>query len=166
MNTEQPSTEQPSTEHALAPASVQRAPAAPKAVKPLRISPKLRHAIELIETGECETQKAAAARAGISQEWLCKALGKSSIQAFIAERTRRTISTAGLAAAGGRLVQLIRASSEHVSLDASKHVLAIAGITPPDTRGPSVNINITPGYVIDLGGSSPVTIGAKPVDEA
>jgi hypothetical protein len=49
------------------------------------------------------------------------------------------------------VVELMDAASEHVSLDASKHVLAIGNIRPPET-GSSVNVNlgISVGYVIDL----------------
>lgn len=93
-------------------------------------------------------------------------LARPSIQAFIAEKTRRNISTAGLARAGRRVIELLDASSEHVSLDASKHVLAVAGIAPPETRQPLVNINVTPGYVIDLSGKSAVDVTpAKSSDE-
>lgn len=53
--------------------------------------------------------------------------------------------------ASRRLEELLDASSEHVSLDASKHVLAIGGIKPIE-QGTNINItnNIAPGYVIDM----------------
>jgi hypothetical protein len=41
-----------------------------------------------------------------------------------------------------------------VSLDASKHVLAIEGIRPPDQGQVSVNVGVSVGYVIDLSGQA------------
>jgi hypothetical protein len=55
-----------------------------------------------------------------------------------------------LHAAVTRLLELIDAGSEHVSFDASKHVLAIAGIKPAAEPQVSVNLEIRAGYVIDL----------------
>ena len=81
-------------------------------------------------------------------------LAKPRIQAFIASESRRTIAR-GQMRASARLIELVDASSEHVSLDASKHVLAIEGIRPPES-GVNVNINnnISVGYVIDLSGQA------------
>lgn len=134
----------------------------PAPARPPRIPHRVRHAVELILTGACSTQKAAAERAGITPEWLSKALRNPATQAFIARRTRETIAT-GQMRASARLVELVDASSEHVSLDASKHVLAIAGIAPADSgRGAvNVNVNIAPGYVLDLR-DSPPTVDVTP----
>jgi hypothetical protein len=67
--------------------------------------------------------------------------------------------------ASARLLELVDASSEHVSLDASKHVLAIEGIRPPDQGQVSVNVGVSVGYVIDLSGNggnpSATTIDAR-----
>ena len=51
------------------------------------------------------------------------------------------------------------AGSEHVALDASKHMLGINGIKPDN--GPSIITNITQvaGYVVDLGPLGPETSG-------
>jgi hypothetical protein len=68
---------------------------------------------------------------------------------FIERCARETIA-AGTMRASARLVELLDASSEHVSLDASKHMLAIAGIKPTADAQVSVNIDIKAGYVIDL----------------
>jgi hypothetical protein len=56
---------------------------------------------------------------------------------------------AGTLRASYRLVELIDASSESVSLDAAKHALAIEGIKPPDSGGVSVSIHNNVGYVVD-----------------
>jgi hypothetical protein len=66
------------------------------------------------------------------------------------ERAARDSIASGVMRASARLNGLIDASSEHVSLDATKHVLGIAGIKPAQDAQVSVNIDIKAGYVIDL----------------
>jgi hypothetical protein len=69
---------------------------------------------------------------------------------FIDQRARQTIA-AGTMRASARLLSLIDASSEHVSLDATKHVLAIGNIRPPESGSQvNVNVGVSVGYVIDL----------------
>jgi len=99
------------------------------------------------------TQREAAKQAGMSENWLSTALRKPEIQAFIARKTRETIQL-GTLRASNRILELVDASSEHVSLDASKHVLAIEGIRPPDQGQVSVNVGVSVGYVIDLSGNA------------
>jgi hypothetical protein len=128
----------------------------PDTGKRVRIPPKIAKAVQLLLTGECKTQKAAAERVGLNASYLCEALTKPKIQAFIARETRRTIQS-GAMRASARLLELVDASSEHVSLDASKHVLAIEGIKPPNEGQVNVNVGVSVGYVIDLsGGQQPV----------
>jgi hypothetical protein len=124
--------------------------APPKSGKRVRLSPRVRRAIELIVTGECKTQKAAAEQVGITPEHLCHELKKPQAEVFYEQRSRETISRAKMRASR-RLEELLDASSEHVSLDASKHVLAIAGIKPVE-QGTNISIinNVAPGYVIDM----------------
>lgn len=130
-------------EHQTAPAPRQRVPK-------VRISPAVRKAIHLLATGECKTQKAAAERVGISPVWLCIQLKKPAVQVFATAATRENLAV-GTMRAGARLLDLVDAGSEHVSLDASKHVLGIAGIRPPDTgHGVNVQVGVSVGYVIDL----------------
>lgn len=116
-----------------------------------RIPPKIAKAVLLLVSGECKTQKAAAERVGMNASHLCEMLARPKIQAFIARETRKTISQ-GTMRASARLLELVDASSEHVSLDASKHVLAIEGIKPPENNQVSVNVGVSVGYVIDLSG--------------
>ena len=88
----------------------------------------------------------------MAPETLSRALSKSSAQVFMAQRARQTIALAA-GRASERLVELVDAGSEHVSLDASKHVLGIANIRPPETGSHvSVGVNVSVGYVIDLTG--------------
>jgi len=118
-------------------------------VKTKRVPAKIAEAIRLITTGECTTQKAAAERVGLTPGHLCESLKKPHIQVFI-ERNARSNITNGLMRASARVIELVDASSEHVSLDASKHVLAIAGIKPTADAQVSVNVDIKAGFVIDL----------------
>ena len=97
------------------------------------------------------TQREAAKQAGMSETYLSTALRKPEIQAFIARKSRETIAL-GVLRASNRVIELVDAASEHVSLDASKHVLAIEGIRPPDQGQVNVNVGVSVGYVIDLSG--------------
>jgi pantoate kinase len=126
-------------------------------VKSRPISKRMQKALSLIATRGM-TQRDAAKQAGMSECYLSTALKKPQVQVFIERAARQTISL-GLLRASNRTVELIDASSEHVSLDASKHVLAIAGIKPTADAQVSVNIDIKAGYVIDL------TDSAKPVTD-
>jgi hypothetical protein len=136
----------------------------PELGKRERIPPKIQKAVRFLLTGECKTQKAAAERAGLSPTYLCEQLAKAKIQAFIARESRKTIAH-GQMRASARLLELLDAQSEHVSLDASKHVLAIEGIRPPDQGAISVNVGVSVGYVIDLSGASqPPAPSAKVID--
>jgi hypothetical protein len=128
----------------------------PKSVRERRVSKRIAEVVRLLLTGECKTQKAAAERVGMNETYLSEALRKPHVRVFIERRTRETIAN-GTLRASARLVELLDASSEHVSLDASKHLLAIDGIKPAAGPTTHVNLNIQAGYVIDLtepGGSS------------
>jgi hypothetical protein len=120
--------------------------------KPLKLSRKMREAIELYSSGECRTWRAAAVRVGLSQEHVSRTIARPEVRAFLRERAARVISGA-LPRAAARLVELVDDGSAKVSLDAAKHVLGIDGLRPPAaTSGPVVSINMdAPGYLIDLG---------------
>lgn len=99
--------------------------------------------------GECKDIKAAAERVGMAREHLSRSLRLPHVQVLIARKSRETIAVGALRAAG-RVIELVDSESEHVSLDASKHILAIEGIKPRADAQVSVNIDIKAGYVIDL----------------
>jgi hypothetical protein len=121
--------------------------------KRLRISKPVLKAIDLLISGECKTQKAACERVNISETWLSIQLNKPAIEVFVAQRARRNLSR-GVMRASARMVELLDASSEHVSLDASKHVLALDGIKPPDSSQPTGNTTINVGYIVNLAAPS------------
>jgi hypothetical protein len=115
-----------------------------------RISRKVMQAIELLATGECKTQKAAAARVNITPEWLCKQLAREQVTAVMRERMTRGISVAGLRAAT-RMAELIDAESEKVSHSAAAFILGVEGLAPKQHGGITINNNVqAAGYVINL----------------
>jgi hypothetical protein len=119
---------------------------------------KIQQLIRLCLTGACTTIAAAADRVGLHQSYCYKALRQPHVRKHISDATQGKLNEGSILAAG-RLVGLINAKSEHVSMDASKHALALAGYQPPqDARGVAININnmiggheIVAGYVVDLG---------------
>jgi hypothetical protein len=117
--------------------------------KPKRIPRRIAEVIHLVTTGECATVKAAAERTGMHPNYCYTAFKKPEIQVFIARAARESIAR-GTMRASARMNQLLDAESEHVSLDASKHVLAIAGIKPANDAQLTVNVDIKAGYVIDI----------------
>jgi len=120
----------------------------PGTVKEPRISARMRHALTLLATRGM-TQRDAAKQAGIHENHLSRQLKQPHIQVFIARAARQNIQL-GVLRASKRVMELVDADSEHVSLDASKHILAIEGIKPRADAQVSVNIDIKAGYVIDL----------------
>lgn len=127
--------------------------------KPLRIPKRVKQAIVNILSGAAKNATIAAEQVGLSREHLSRMINRPHVQVFIAEERRRTIAQASLRAAG-RLSELIDAESEHVSLDASKHVLAIEGISPKQ-QGISVDVNIRAGFVIDISESDAPGAGQR-----
>lgn len=124
-----------------------------KAPVPDKLKPvprKVRHALALMLRGECKDIKAAAAQANMSREHLSRAFRKPHIQVYIARKSRETVAQHTIRASA-RIGELLDSQSDHVSLDATKHVLAIEGIRPPD-NGTNISIinNIQPGYVVKL----------------
>jgi hypothetical protein len=133
------------------------APAASeKGPKPAQISRKVKTALRLMQAGKAKTITAAAEQAGLTRPYLSRSIRKQAVQSWIATQVRSSLIV-GLLRSGDRVVELVDAQSEHVSLDASRHIQALAGLRPAERGGPVININnnIAPGYVIDLSGSAP-----------
>jgi phage terminase small subunit len=127
----------------------ERAQSKPQKGKRLRISPAVAKAVGLLLTGECKTQRAAAKRAGLNADYLCTALKKPQVQVFIARRTRETIANARLPAAA-TVVRLLEAESEHVQRDVAFRVLEETGDMRTANAQVTVNVDVSPGYVLDL----------------
>jgi hypothetical protein len=127
------------------------APTTTKKLRKRRISPKIVQAVELLAKGECRTQKQAAERVGVSEEWLSTMLGRDETRVLLEQTCRKFIRT-GTVRATARLVELLDSASARTSLEAAKHVLGIENIRPPADGAPIVNIGLSVGYVIDLSG--------------
>jgi hypothetical protein len=138
--------------------AIDQASNSPKQPAERRISSRMQKVLTLLAT-KGMTQREAAKQGGMTEAYLSTALRKPQIQVFIARVARQNIQL-GMLRASKRVIELVDAESEHVSLDASKHVLAIEGIKPRADAQVSVNIDIKAGYVIDL------TDSAKPVIDA
>jgi hypothetical protein len=156
----------------LTPVAPQTVAKPPKTARQPRISKPLREAINLLANGTCKTQKAAAERAGLTEQHLSRMLNRAEIRAFVAQRSAENISR-GVLRASARYVELIDAESEHVAAKVSERFLEHGGIIKPQ-QGNSVNVsisnNIAAGYVYDLQPIAPVVIDSastpdKPKDE-
>lgn len=131
------------------------------------ISKRLRHAVELLITGEAQTQKDAAEKAGLTRERLCRALKEDHVRAFQVQRCAEMF--AGLLPKAIRTFDLtMDGGNAQAALNAALVVARQMGIVSPD--GPSVAVTVNqPGYVIDLSGgtlSEPYrTIDANPLSD-
>jgi hypothetical protein len=118
--------------------------------KPKRVTKKLKHAVRLMLTGECITLKAAAERAKISPEHFSRSLRQPHVRVYLDEQCNSELA-AGKPLAAHRLLALLHAKSEHVSLDAAIATLGINGVRPTTEARPlNVNVGISVGYVLDL----------------
>ncbi len=130
------------------------------------LSKKVIAAIELLASGEVETQKEAAERVGMTATWLCTRLNSPEGRAVLHENAMRTFSHAGPRAARRIAHLMVGAQSEKVAFEAAKHILAVEGIQPVK-QGTNINVGVqvSAGYVIKLDGSKsgPPTIGATTI---
>jgi hypothetical protein len=130
----------------------------PKSIQQRRVSLRVRHAIDLLLTGQCRLKKDAAARAKLTPERLSRALKENHVVEYIAQQTRVLLAQSQAPAAATMLRLLDQAKSEHVQKDVAIHLLGINGHKPAADPAPVVNINIRAGYVIDLSDDPPKTI--------
>jgi hypothetical protein len=115
-----------------------------------RVPPKVKAAIEALVSGKARNLTQAAKVAGAAREYISRSLTEAHCAAYLRDRAAKQVAI-GAGRASARIVSLLDAKSEHVSFDASKHVLAVAGIKPPSDAA-SVNLDMTfrAGIVIDL----------------
>ena len=113
------------------------------------IPAKVREAIAALVCGRAKTVTAAAEQVGLSREHLSRELSRPHIVEHLRTRAARTVAIAS-GRASARMTELIDSDSEHVSFDASRHVLATAGIKPAADPNINLNVEVRAGYVIDL----------------
>jgi hypothetical protein len=122
--------------------------------KPLRITDKVRRAINLFVAGDCKQITEAAEKVGLARESLGRALDRPHVLAYLQERTRKRLEI--LAARAGVVKgELLDCNNDMAREKASTFVLGLAGIAPATTPGIAVNIEIKAGYVIDLSDNPP-----------
>jgi hypothetical protein len=124
----------------------------PKPAKKREVSRRVRHAVDLIVNGECKTQKAAAEKAGLTPERLCRALKESHVLEYLDQQTRVLLAQSRAPAAATLMTLLEQGKSEHVRKDVATTLLGYSGFHANGARGPLINLNIgcAPGYIIDL----------------
>ncbi|HEV2559332.1 MAG TPA: hypothetical protein VGU45_11950 [Microvirga sp.] len=110
---------------------------------------KIDQAIRLLLTSRAHTQRDAANQVGISEEHLSRMLRRDHIRAHLERRAREYLSSA-VPKAAATLVRLLDDNSEHVQRDAATELLAHAGIAPPEEPSLALQVNVNPGYVVDL----------------
>jgi hypothetical protein len=120
--------------------------------KPRKPSKRVCEAIRLMQLGTAKSITDAARQVKLSRPYLSETLHEPHVQTYILAQTMGEMTVA-LLRSGPRARDLIDAVSEHVSMDAVKHVQGVAGIHAHDPRGPLVSLTLTsPGYIIDLSG--------------
>src|SRR5215204_3233277 len=137
-------TDDPDRRRLIDPAAIDK-----RSGKPKQLSKRVKTAIRAILAGDVKTQKEACALTGLNESHFSEQLLSPAGRVFI-ERERRKTIVGGSLRAARRLNSLVDAASEHVSFDASRHILAIEGIKPSPDAAVSVSIDIKAGYVIDL----------------
>jgi hypothetical protein len=138
-----------------------------KPLRERRVSPRVRHAIDLLLTGQCRLKKDAAAKAGLTPERLSRALKENHVVEYLTAQTRVLLATSQAPAAATMLRLLDQAKSEHVQKDVAIHLLGINGHKPAADPVAQVNINIRAGYVIDLSDDRPAkVVDITPNDKA
>jgi hypothetical protein len=124
----------------------------PKPAKPRVVSRRVRHAIDLLVSGQCRTQKDAAEKAGLTRERFCRALKESHVIEYLDQQTRVLLAQSRAPAAATLMTLLQQARSEHVRKDVAVTLLGYGGIHATGDRGPLVSVafGAGPGYLIDL----------------
>jgi hypothetical protein len=132
------------------------------------VSSRVRKALELLASGECKTQDAAAKAASLTPRALSAALKRPNVQAYRIEMAKETLRAA-VPKAARRVVSLMEQDSNQlVALRSASFTLAsAAGIMPPPAQSvPIINISNTMqvGYVIDLSPQSAPHIRTKIIE--
>ena len=130
-------------------AAVKAGPPAEPPDKQLRITARVRRAVELIATGKCKTIVEAAEQVGLARESLSRALAKPHIIEHMRQRAIRTIAQAAGRAAEVK-AELLDCGDSMARDRASTFVLGTAGIGPATAPALSINLEMRAGYVIDL----------------
>lgn len=115
-----------------------RKPGRPKGARNKKPNPKYLQAIEMIDNlvdeGKPIILKDIAQAVGLHREALSRAVYREDIAARFAAKARQKLGGVAMLRAASRMNSLIDAQSENLQFEASRHVLAIAGIKPRDSN--------------------------------
>jgi hypothetical protein len=125
----------------------------PKPKRERPISKKLVQAIDSLLDGTCRNQKSACERFKLSPSYLSRSMKKDKMRVYIARRTSEAIAASQLPATATVLRLMENGKSEHVQMDAARHMLALNGFHASPTA-PGVNIHVgdgaKTGFIIQL----------------
>jgi hypothetical protein len=133
-------------------AAIKAGPPAEPVNKALRITTRVRKAVELMASGKCKTIVEAAEQVGLARESLGRALAKPHVIEHMRNRAIRTIAQAAGRAAEVK-AELLDCGDSMARDRASTFVLGTAGIGPATAPNLSINLEMRAGYVIDLSGN-------------
>jgi hypothetical protein len=117
--------------------------------KALRISKKVRAAIDLMVSGDVKTITDAAAKVGLARESLSRSLSSPHVAEHLRTKVLKSLAMAA-ARAGVVKVDLMDSDNAIARDRASTFVLGLAGIAPATAPSVNVNIEAKAGYVIML----------------
>lgn len=117
--------------------------------RPRKLSKRARRGVDLILAGACKTITEAAEKCGLSRETLSRAIHTPHGQAYMQDRTAREVAQTQMRAAAV-VTDLLDSPSEHVRKDTAFGLLAINGYRTTSPVQNLTQVNISPGYVIDL----------------
>jgi hypothetical protein len=121
-----------------------------------RLSQKLELALEAIASRKVATLAEAAELSGQTARNLTYAMHKPHVKAWLRERVASLLGL-GQTAAAETMLSLLRSENSMTQFRSASWLLGLAGFAPADTRGPMVSINVdaSPGYIIDLSSDNP-----------
>jgi hypothetical protein len=125
------------------------APAPTEPIPSLRVTKKVRAAIDLMVSGDCKKICDAAEKVGLARETLSRALAKPHVSALMLQKVQRSLAMAA-ARAGAVKEELLDSDNAVVRDRASSFVLGLAGIAPAATPSISLNLDIRAGYIVDI----------------
>ncbi|MFZ2157244.1 MAG: hypothetical protein WAV72_14140 [Bradyrhizobium sp.] len=121
--------------------------------KPRKERPIPRRLVQVIDAlldGTCKSQRAACERFKLSESYVSRSMKKDKIRVYLTRRTSEAIAASQLPATSTVLRLMEMAKSEHVQIEAAKHMLALNGYHA-NPASPGVTVNVgggAPGYII------------------
>jgi hypothetical protein len=108
--------------------------------------------IDALLDGTCKSQRAACERFNLSESYVSRSLKREKIRVYLTRRTSEAIAASQLPATSTVLRLMEMAKSEHVQIEAAKHMLALNGYhANPTAPGVTINTGVGGiGYVICL----------------